>query len=486
MEISGRKFLIVGFARSGQAAARFLLRRGASVAVTDVRTSDSLKDQLAALPSTVEAILGEHRLEDFVQADCVVLSPGVPASLPQVRQAMSQGVEVISEVELAYRFLNGTIVGITGSNGKTTTVTLLAELLKTSGIDAWAAGNIGKPLISFAASGRGRGDEVGTSAQSALAGAGHRDRVYVAELSSFQLETIRDFRCACALLLNITPDHLDRYPSFDHYRQAKERIFLNQQPQDWAVLNADDPLSIGATPRIHSRTFPFSRRQELKEGVFLRRGRIVCRLQDTEQEILAAAEVRLKGSHNLENALAAVAAGRLMGAEPQAIAETLRRFRGVEHRLEHCARHQGVDYYNDSKATNPDSALKAVEAFDSPLIVIMGGFDKGAGFDSLRPSLARHAKQVILIGATAARMQSDLSGAAPLLQAGDLETALHAARDMASSGDTILLAPACASFDQFEDYEHRGREFKRLVQALAQSGDPAAEPGGTGAARQMS
>ncbi len=467
MELEGRRVLVVGAARSGTAAARFLLARGARVTVSDRRPLKELPQagELAREPG-VRLEWGGHTQKTFVEQDLVVVSPGVPADLAELQAARAAGVPVIGEVELASRFLQGRIIGITGSNGKTTTSALTGKILETAGFPVQVSGNIGLPLISMVETSR-------------------PDSVHVVELSSFQLETICRFRPAIAVALNVTPDHLDRHPSFESYLEAKGRIFANQNAEDFAVLNADDAVCRRYAAQTRAQVHWFSRTHAVEAGAFVEDGDVVCRTgtgayplaasggarPDTQEflshTILGVEEIPLKGAHNLENVLAAVCAATLLGADPARIRAGVRAFPGVEHRLEYVATIAGVEFYNDSKATNVDATLKALEAFPGNLLVILGGKDKGSDYTVLRPLLKQRARSALLIGAAAGKIAAQLGPDVPLVRAGTMETAVAEAFRRAQPGDVVLLAPACASFDQFQDYEHRGRVFKELVGKLA-------------------
>ncbi len=441
-----KKILVVGLARSGLAAANFLLGRGARVTVTDVKTREQLADAVRQLHGPVRLALGGHRAEDFLDADLIVLSPGVPSRLDPIRRAALRGVPVWSEVELAFRCLRGRFVGVTGSNGKTTTTALVGQMFADAGAPHAVAGNIGTALIGFADDGLG-------------------ERVFVVELSSFQLENIHQFRCHAAALLNVTPDHLDRYDSFGAYATCKRRIFLNQTAADFAVINLDDAVA-GRTAELKAQVIPFSRKRRLEEGVFVADGSVRARWEGLDRTVIATDQIRLRGNHNLENALAATGLALVSGLEPESIAETLRTFAGVEHRLEFVRTVSGVDFFNDSKATNVDSAVKALESFERPLLVILGGLDKEGDFSPLQPLVRDRAKRVIVIGKAAPKIEAALTGWAPLKRAKDLEEAVRLGYDEAAAGDVVLLAPACASFDAFRNYEHRGTVFKELVASL--------------------
>jgi len=350
---------------------------------------------------------------------------------------------VIGDLELAGWFLQGDTIGITGSNGKTTTTALLAHILQTSNIPTLVGGNIGTPLLAL----------VERSTDPA---------VTVAEISSFQLESIDKFRPEIGVVLNLTPDHLDRHGTFEEYAHAKMRMFENQLERDMAVLNADDPeitKRMPAKPHI----FWFSRQKRVATGAFLRDNEIIFRNEGSEAVLARRDHIPLRGEHNVENVLAACAAAYLAGATPAAIASGVKSFRGVEHRLEFAGEISGVQFYNDSKATNVDAAVKAVEAFPGPLVVILGGKDKGSPYTPLRDLLHERARLALVIGEAAPKIAADLEGAVEVCQAGTLERAMQLAAEATQPGDTVLLAPACSSFDQFENYEQRGRAFKELV-----------------------
>lgn len=457
MEVKNKNFLVVGLARSGLAAANFLAGRGARVAVTDTKPPQDVSTRVAALDRSVRLLLGGHPREEFLAADFIVLSPGVPSTLPELRAAAEHGIPVISEVELAFRFLSGRIVGVTGSNGKTTTTSLIGAILNEAGQGAAVAGNIGNPLIGAVQERLSRGDP---------------ESLFVVELSSFQLETVDRFRCDIAVVLNITPDHLDRYATLHDYIEAKARIFRNQEKRDLAVLNLDDPVTASLARRTPARLFPFSRGRKLEEGIFIHDHEIRLRWEKEDVPIMPVAEIPLQGGHNLENVLAAAAVAHLLGVDASLIRQAVRHFPGVEHRLEWVRKLDGVDYYNDSKATNVDSARQALRAFDRPLIAILGGKDKGGAFEQLRPDVQERVKRLILIGAAAEKIENALRGTAPVLRASNLPDAVRRAREEAVSGDVVLLAPACASYDMFENFEERGRVFKESVRSLPE-GDAA-------------
>jgi len=452
VDLSGKRVLVVGLGKSGIAAAHFLHARGARVTVSDSKAEAQLRSEIPALLDKGIAVeTGGHGARTFRDQDLIVVSPGVPYEVPQLVQARALGMPVIGEVELAYRFLKGRVVGITGSNGKTTTTTLVGEILEHAGKPVLVGGNIGTPVISLA-------DESTEQTWSVL------------EISSFQLETIEKFRASVAVILNITPDHLDRHRTLEGYVAAKARIFENQSAEDFAVLNADDPICLSLATNTKARVAFFSRKSEpqseRKTSAFLRAGKILWRGDAGEQEVMAVNEIPLKGAHNVENVLAAVAVGMITGCQPAQIRSAVMAFKAVEHRLEYVATIRGVDYYNDSKATNVDATIKALESFPANIHIILGGKDKGSDYSVLKELLRTRVKKVYTIGAAAQKIQSQIAGAAPLEAAETLETAVQRAAEAAAPGDIVLLAPACASFDQFENYEQRGRVFKDLVGAL--------------------
>ena len=449
MELKGKKILVVGLGKSGLAAALFLRRRGAQVTVSDVRSAEALAKEIPALLEEGIAVeAGGHGLLTFRRQDLIVVSPGVPLNTPEIVQVKSFGLPVIGEVELAARYLKGKVLAITGSNGKTTTTSLCGEILAAGGLPVAVGGNIGLPVIALAEDSRDDGWSV-------------------LEVSSFQLETTEKFRPEIAVILNVTPDHLDRHITFENYVAAKERIFANQTVDDALVLNWDDPVTRSAAERAASRVFWFSRREPIEQGAYLDDGVIVFKsAKDAPVEtILPVAEIALKGGHNVENVLAAVCAARLAGVGATAIRSAVESFHAVEHRLEFVATLNGVDYYNDSKATNVDAAAKAIGSFAGGIHLILGGKDKNSDYSQLSALLKERVKMVYTIGSAAEKIEGDIRGDVPLVSAGTLTQAVNHAADAALPGEIVLLAPACSSFDQFENYEHRGRVFKELVMA---------------------
>jgi len=446
-ELRGKRVLVVGLARTGVATALFCAARGAHVTATDARAENEIGNVLAPLRSAgVKLGLGGHRENTFLAQDLIVPSPGVPADAPLLQAARAKGVTIWSEVELADRFLSGRLIGITGSNGKTTTTSLIEHILRNAGLPTVLAGNIGTPLIA-------RVEQTSN------------DTITVVELSSFQLELIEVFRPNISVFLNLTADHLDRHHTLEAYGRAKARIFENQTESDSAVLNADDPATTPLAP-AKPQVYWFSRKQRVAQGAFVRENEIFFRHDGEEEVVLNLRDIPLAGAHNVENVLAAVAATRLAGAESAAIARGVRSFAGVEHRLEFVAEIAGVRYYNDSKATNVDATLKALQAFPGRILIVLGGKDKGSDYTLLQKPLREKAILALLIGAAAEKIEKQITGSVAIERAGTIERAVEIASHAARPGDVVLLAPACASFDQFQNFEHRGRVFKDLVHNL--------------------
>ncbi|HYX53974.1 MAG TPA: UDP-N-acetylmuramoyl-L-alanine--D-glutamate ligase [Candidatus Limnocylindrales bacterium] len=449
MELKNKRVLVVGLGRSGAASAVFLQEHGAKVTVSDTRSEAQLQHEIPALLDRGISIeTGRHGERTFRDQDLIVVSPGVPSDQPQLHHARSLGIPVIGEVELAFRFLKGKVLAITGSNGKTTTTTLVGEILAKSGRKTLVGGNIGTPVIS-------------------LAEKSSADTMLVLEISSFQLETIEQFCPWIAAILNITPDHLDRHHTFQAYVDAKARLFENQRSTDFAVLNADDPTCVDLKRRVKSALYWFSRSGAVENGAYVKGDQIVFRQNGREQNVLSVSDIHLKGAHNLENVLAGVTIGMLAGCEPQQVRQAVSEFRAVEHRLELVATVSGVTFYNDSKATNVDATTKALESFPGNIHIILGGKDKGSDYTVLAPLLHERVRGAYLIGAAAEKIASQIKGAAPIVHSGTMERAVRQAFEAARQGDIVLLAPACASFDQFENYEQRGRIFKELVHSLS-------------------
>jgi UDP-N-acetylmuramoylalanine--D-glutamate ligase len=442
--LRGKDVLVVGMERSGIASADLLVREGAQVTGTDLRPLSELPKAAEAL-DRLHATFEPQTAEAFTGRDLIVVSPGVPVDIPPLMEARGRGIPVIGEVELASFFLQGRIIGITGSNGKTTTTALCGHILRECGIAVQVGGNIGAPVTGL----------VETSRQ---------DQWNVLELSSFQLETISSFRADIGVCLNVTPDHLDRHHDFETYAAAKERLFRTQRAGDYAVLNAEDETCRTCAAATAAESVWFSSASRPPSGAWLRDGWIWL----DGDALISAGDIPIRGTHNLENTMAAALAARIAGAELPAVAAAIRTFKAVEHRLEFVRKVGGVEFYNDSKATNVDATLKALAAFPGNLWVILGGKDKGSDYTVLQEPLSAKAKGVLLIGAARPKIRSQLGEALPLYDSGTVDVAVRDACDRASPGDVVLLAPACASFDQFTSYEHRGRVFKQLVQALAE------------------
>jgi UDP-N-acetylmuramoylalanine--D-glutamate ligase len=448
LELSGKRVLVVGLGKSGVASALFLKARGSRVTVSDSKSEAELHEHIPVLlDNGISVETGGHGERTFGQQDLIVISPGVPVNAVALEPARKLGIPIIGEVELASRFLSGKLVAITGSNGKTTTTALVGDVIAAGAAKTLVGGNIGTPAISLASQ--------------------STDASYtVLEISSFQLETIEQFHPQVAVVLNVTPDHLDRHGTFEIYWDAKRRIFENQTAEDFAVLNVDDAEAAKMGKGLKSQLRWFSRKSEIDSGAFVRGDRIVYKDSQGERDIMAVSDMQLKGAHNVENVLAAVAIGMIVGVAPENIRTAVRNFKAVEHRLEFVATINGVEFYNDSKATNVDATIKALESFPKNIHIILGGKDKGSDYTVLKPLLQARVKKVYTIGAAAEKIESHIRGAADIVHAGTIEVAVRKAMETASPGDVVVLAPACASFDQFTSYEHRGRVFKELVKAM--------------------
>ena len=455
---AGRKALVIGAARSGIASARFLAQRGATVALNDRKPLAEWSQAALDLKTEgVGLIEGDPPSWLLDQIDLLIVSPGVPTKAIPIRYAERRGVEVIGEIELASRFLRGRIVAITGTNGKTTTTTLIGQMLKDGGLTVQVGGNIGTALISMIDSSQD-------------------DGWTVVEVSSFQLETIVDFHPTVAAVLNVTPNHMDRYESLMDYAAAKHHIFMNQTAGDVAILNADDEIVWSWANGLRAHVVQFSVKRELGEGMFLRGRELVSRGQAPfptaearERVVMTRDDLKLQGLHNVENVLAAAAAGLACGVAPDSLRETVRNFRPVEHRLEEVAEIEGVRFYNDSKATSVDATIKALEAFDEDpgkIILILGGLGKKAPYAPLAELVKARVRKMILIGEDAPAIERELGDAAPFEHATTMANAVERGFAAAQQGDIVLLAPACASFDMFRSFEHRGQVFKKEVLGL--------------------
>jgi UDP-N-acetylmuramoylalanine--D-glutamate ligase len=443
--VAGQKVVVVGAGRSGLAAVDLLQSRGASVGLVDSNPTVAGADALRA--RGVDVVTGPHPDAVLGGADLIVLSPGVPRDEPSVARARARGVPVIGEVELAYRWLRGRVIAVTGTKGKSTTTTLTARMLAEGGFDATAGGNLGVALSS-------------------LVDRSTPDSIHVVEVSSFQLETIDTFHPWISVFVNLSPDHLDRHGSFDEYRAAKAGVFRNQTSADWAVINADDPAVLELARSARARRFDFALEAPIDDGVTVETGFVVERRGGITRRVMPVDAVQLPGRHLLADVLAATAASLLAGVEPGAVDRAVRSFHGLEHALERVATFGGVTFVNDSKATNVVSARRAIESFERGVVPILGGRYKGGDFRDLRDVIAARASGLVLIGEAADRIEQALGGLVPTVRAASMADAVTRAYGMAPSGGVVVLAPACSSFDMFTDYAARGRAFRSAVEVL--------------------
>jgi UDP-N-acetylmuramoylalanine--D-glutamate ligase len=469
MASAGNRITVVGLARSGAGAARLLADMGAVVTVTDSKTARELADIVSTLPASVSLCLGSHPDEIFSAADMIVVSPGVPLDIKPLADAKTEGKRIIGELELAYQIIESQMaaekaipfLAVTGSNGKSTTTTLLNHMMQAAGFKTMFGGNIGNALTE---------EILKMNRENTVPDA------VVAEISSFQLEAIETFRPHIAAILNITPDHLDRYHSMEEYRDAKAAIFQNQHEPDILILNADDPETMElyeARLREGDRgphVYFFSRTNKVK-GLYVKDGVIIVNLSDQNQkeailQLIDTQDIRIKGVHNLENAMAASAMALLAGCPVEVVRDSLKEFPGLEHRLELVRELDGVKYINDSKGTNVGAVIKSIESFSEPLILIAGGRDKAGEFAALKNLAAEKIKMLVLIGEAAEKIEHALGAVTKTVMAGDLKEAVQIAHATAKEGDVVLLSPACASFDMFRDFEDRGTQFKTIVREL--------------------
>lgn len=447
-DLTGKRILVVGMAATGMAAVEFLAQRGAAVAVSEQKTEAELGTAPQRLRTLgVEMELGKHTPQTFLQGDLIVLSPGVDPTIPPLAAAREKEIPIVSEVELASWFLEAPMIAVTGTNGKSTTTALIGHILSAWGKRVFVGGNIGTPLTHYLL----RGEEA---------------HYIVAEISSFQLEAVSSFRPWIALLLNLGEDHLDRHPTLASYAAIKARIFLNQKPNDWAIVNADDATVRDLYPRIKAQILPFSRAGEGNSGVWLEDAETVVYNIHGTKETISLKGVQLKGMHNRENIMAAVGAATACGVPTGIIQESLASFPGLEHRLELVGAWRGVSVYNDSKATNVASAITALQSLQGPIILLAGGRDKGGDYTPMRGIIKERAKALILMGEAREKMQAALQDLVSIHLVDDMAEGVHAAWQLAQEGDTILLSPACSSFDMFQDYRERGRAFKECVHRL--------------------
>jgi UDP-N-acetylmuramoylalanine--D-glutamate ligase len=449
LELAGKRVLVVGLGRSGTAVAILCVARGAIVTVTDKRGSDVLGPALAELPRNIKVEVGGHKLETFLSAQLIVLSPGVP-EIPELAAARAAGVPVTGEMEVASRFIEATVIGITGTNGKSTTTTLAGAMTRASGRPTFVGGNLGDPLALA----------VGTPA-------GSPGGACVVEVSSFQLETADTFCPRVAVLLNITPDHLDRYQDLDHYAATKARIFAAQHASDFAVVNVDDPLVMRGSESLRARKLGFSLERKLGEGAWLDGEELLVRLPGAKTESYPTAVPALVGRHNQANALAALLASRLLGCSHTEALRALTEFQPLAHRMELVARAGGVLYYDDSKGTNVGAVVAALDGFPRRVVLIAGGRDKGGDYAPLANAMARVGRAAVLIGEAADKIQASFQSVVPIERAGTMEEAVTTAARLASPGDAVVLSPACSSFDMFRDYAHRAQVFRAAVERIA-------------------
>jgi UDP-N-acetylmuramoylalanine--D-glutamate ligase len=478
-KIKGKNVTVVGLARSGIGAANLLSELGAAVTVTDIKTETELRDLIPSLNLSVHAVLGSHPEGLFIKTDMVVVSPGVPLDIPPLELAKSKGIPIIGELEIAYQMATygldnppipplfkkdkGGFLAVTGTNGKSTTTALLGFMMRKGRFKTIVGGNIGNALTEEISRLRAKSEE-------------HQIDSVVAEVSSFQLESIKEFRPKGATIINITPDHLDRYHSLEEYRDAKARIFENQGEGDFLVLNRDDPETIQVASEklkvksVKPKIFYFSRGQEV-EGIYYKDGQIYCNFFDLSlitpnSSLINADEIKIKGVHNLENAMAASAMALLAGCPAEAVIDSLREFTGLEHRLEFVRELNGISYFNDSKGTNVGAVMKSLESFSQPIILIAGGRDKAGDFSLLRQLAEERVKALVLIGEASEKIKKALGDITDTIMAKDLREAVHVSSSIAVKGDIILLSPACASFDMFANFEDRGKQFKKIVMEL--------------------
>jgi UDP-N-acetylmuramoylalanine--D-glutamate ligase len=448
MDLAGKKVVVLGLGkRTGVETAKFLSKKGVNVVVSDIKAAENLDEELQELSGCeIDFDLGGHSKKVVEETDMIVISPGVSSQIPILKEARALDIPIISEIELAYNFCSAPILAITGTNGKTTTTTLTGEIFSAVKDEVVVGGNIGLPLIQEAPKLSEKG-------------------VVVAEISSFQLENIRDFRPKISLIINLTPDHLDRHGSFNNYIEAKKKIFLNQQVNDYTVLNYDDELTRKLGNETQAQTVYFSQKEKVENGLYIKNGKVINDLTAAEEPLIKVNDIEIKGPHNLENVLGSIAIALLSDINPELIKEVLRKFGGVEHRIEDIAIIKGVRYINDSKATNPVAAMKALETFSEPLTLIAGGMDKKSDFTEFARGIVENVQNLILLGETADKIEDEVRvlGFDKLEKAGSIAEAVEVADKVSAEGDLVLLSPACASWDMFKSYKERGRKFKQAV-----------------------
>ena len=450
MELKGKKVLLVGLAKTGISTIKCLAKYGADITVNDIKTEDQLEEIIAEIKDIdgIKYILGHHP-ENISDIDMVVVSPGVPLDLPFIKKVIEENKELIGEVELAYELANKPyFVGITGTNGKTTTTSLTGEIFEKAGKETYVVGNIGNPVID--------------AVQAANEGAS-----FVTELSSFQLESIKDFKPSVSAVLNITEDHMNRHHTMENYIDAKARVFMNQDKNDFCVLNYDDELTRALAEKCNANVVFFSRLEKLEKGIYVENGDIIIDI-DEKINLMKVCELSLPGGHNLENCMAAAAMAYVSGIDIEVIREVLKTFKAVEHRLEFVKEVEGVKYVNDSKGTNPDSTIKAVQAYENPIILIAGGYDKGSTYDELLEIAKKNVKTLVLLGQTADKIEEAARriGFTDIHRVEDMKEAVKTCHDIAKEGDIVLLSPACASWGMYKNFEVRGKDFKDNVNNL--------------------
>ncbi|MGA2553729.1 MAG: UDP-N-acetylmuramoyl-L-alanine--D-glutamate ligase [Smithella sp.] len=447
MEFTGKKIVVIGMGKTGIATARYLGNQGAKVAVTDEKQSDQWGGEFKQIAGEKWLEVGDYNARVLEGADMVVPSPGVPPNNDLLVEAQKKNIPVVSEIELAYWFLKVPVIAVTGTNGKTTTTTLLGEILQRSGKKVFVGGNIGTPLIEYAETSQ-------------------KDDFIVAEISSFQLQWIEKFRPFIAILLNITCDHINYHGSFAQYRRVKAGIFANQTKTDWAILNATDQEQDGIADATYAQIVKFSSKDVLSQGIFIKDNDIVLIMPGFNEEKYPLGIINLPGLHNVENVMAAIMAARLCGCNQKDIIAAVRDFSGLPHRIEFAGEKNSIKFYDDSKGTNVGSVLRALETFTQPVILLLGGRDKNGDFESLKPLLKKKTKKVILFGEARNRIASLIGEEMPVLKKTGLREAIQSAYQDAQSGDVVLLSPGCASFDEFANYKDRGNFFKDVVRNL--------------------
>jgi UDP-N-acetylmuramoylalanine--D-glutamate ligase len=447
MDFTGKKIVIIGMGKTGIATARYLGNQGAKVAVTDEKQFDQWDGEFKQIAGEKWLEVGDYHARVLEGADMVVPSPGVPPNSDLLVEAQKRNIPVVSEIELAYWFLKVPVIAVTGTNGKTTTTTLLGEILRRSGKKVFVGGNIGTPLIEYAETSQ-------------------KDDFIVAEISSFQLQWIKKFRPFIAILLNITCDHINYHGSFAQYRRVKAGIFANQTKTDWAILNAADQQQDGIADATNAQIVKFSSKDVLSQGIFIKDNDMVLIMPGFNEEKYPLGIINLPGLHNVENVMAAIMAARLCGCSQKDIIAAVKAFSGLPHRIEFAGERNSIKFYDDSKGTNVGSVLRALETFTQPVILLLGGRDKDGDFESLKPLLKKKTKKVILFGEARNRIASLIGEEIPVLKKAGLREAIQSAYQDAQSGDVVLLSPGCASFDEFANYKDRGNFFKDVVRNL--------------------